>query len=136
MTQERPRPDEHKVVILHGLRRRYERRGELRGGGQRVSRHYYDVHCLLDSPVGRKAIGNLNMAEDCAGHARLFFNRFDLDLATAVPGAFALAPHDGMISDFRRDYTAMATMIFGNVPDFDAVMESVVRLEAAVNAKS
>jgi hypothetical protein len=29
-----------KVVILHGLRRWWDRRGELKGGGQRVSRHY------------------------------------------------------------------------------------------------
>lgn len=41
-----------KVVILHGLRRWWERRGELRGGGQRVSRHYYDVFRMLASPRG------------------------------------------------------------------------------------
>jgi hypothetical protein len=29
-----------KVIILHGLRRWWDRRGELKGGGQRVSRHY------------------------------------------------------------------------------------------------
>lgn len=34
-----------KVIILHGLRQWHDRRGELRHGGQRVSRHYYDVHC-------------------------------------------------------------------------------------------
>lgn len=31
-----------KVVILHGLRRWYDKRGQLHGNGQRVSRHYYD----------------------------------------------------------------------------------------------
>jgi Nucleotidyl transferase AbiEii toxin, Type IV TA system len=41
-----------KVVILHGLRRWWERRNELKGGGQRVSRHYYDVFCLLGSSRG------------------------------------------------------------------------------------
>ena len=44
-----------KVVILHGLRRWFERRGELKGGGQRVSRHYYDVFRLLASEPGRRA---------------------------------------------------------------------------------
>ena len=29
-----------KIVILHGLRRWWDRSGELKGGGQRVSRHY------------------------------------------------------------------------------------------------
>jgi hypothetical protein len=44
-----------KVIILHGLRRWWDRRGELKGGGQRVSRHYYDVYRLLASEIGRKA---------------------------------------------------------------------------------
>ncbi len=42
-----------KVVILHGLRRWWDRRGELKGGGQRVSRHYYDVYRLLASEIGQ-----------------------------------------------------------------------------------
>ncbi|MGB8521863.1 MAG: nucleotidyl transferase AbiEii/AbiGii toxin family protein [Candidatus Acidiferrales bacterium] len=85
-----------KVVILHGLRRWWDRRGELRGGGQRVSRHHYDVYRLLASETGRKATEDAETAEDCVRHARMFFNRPDLDLASAVPGSFALTPHDGM----------------------------------------
>ena len=88
-----------KVVILHGLRRWWDRRGELKGGGQRVSRHYYDVYRLLASETGQKATGNMEMAEDCVRHARMFFNRPDLDLASAIPGSFALTPHDGMLAD-------------------------------------
>ncbi len=44
-----------KVVILHGLRRWWDHRHELKGGGQRVSRHYYDVYRLLDSEAGKQA---------------------------------------------------------------------------------
>lgn len=47
-----------KVVIAHGLRRWYERRGVLRQEGQRVSRHYYDLHCLLGSEVGKAALAD------------------------------------------------------------------------------
>ena len=36
-----------KVIILHGLRQWHDRRNQLRHGGQRVSRHYYDVHQLI-----------------------------------------------------------------------------------------
>lgn len=53
-----------KVIILHGLRRWWDRRGELKGGGQRVSRHYYDVYRLLASETGRKATEDAEMAED------------------------------------------------------------------------
>ena len=45
-----------KVTILHGLRRWWDRRGELRGGGQQVSRHYYDLHSLLRSADGERYI--------------------------------------------------------------------------------
>src|ERR1019366_3558681 len=96
-----------KVVILHGLRRWWDRRGELKGGGQRVSRHYYDVHRLLASEIGRQAKTDAAMAEDCVRHTRMFFNRPDFDLALAVPGSYTLTPHNEMLADLRRDYAAM-----------------------------
>jgi hypothetical protein len=123
-----------KIVILHGLRRWWDRRGELRGGGQRVSRHYYDAYRLLASEMGRKATEDAEMAEDCVRHARMFFNRTDLDLATAAPGSFALTPHDGMLTSLRRDYAAMSGMVFGPLPDFEAVIDAVIRLEQKINA--
>lgn len=36
-----------KVVILHGLRAWFETRAELRQEGQRISRHYYDLHSMF-----------------------------------------------------------------------------------------
>lgn len=123
-----------KVVILHGLRRWWDRRAELKGEGQRVSRHYYDVHKLLTSQHGKSFVGDQQMADDCVQHARMFFNRTDFDLASAVPGGFALLPHHGMLASLERDYEAMAGMIFGNVPTFGAIMESVADLERQVNS--
>lgn len=124
-----------KVIILHGLRRWFERRGELRGGGQRVSRHYYDVYRLLRSDMAERALGDKEIAADCVRHARLFFDRRDLDLASAKPGTFALAPHDDMLAELRRDYGAMTMMIFGPVPAFDDVMAAIAGLEKLINVE-
>jgi hypothetical protein len=124
-----------KVAILHGLRRWWDHRGELRGGGQRVSRHYYDVHCLLISENGEIFVKDAAMATDCVRHARMFFNRPDLDLASAAPGSFALVPHNDMLADLERDYNAMSQMIFGEIPAFAAIIESVVKLEKRLNKK-
>jgi len=82
-----------KVIIAHGQRRWFERRGELQHEGQRVSRHYYDIYCLLESPVGQRALQDLSLAQDCVRHARMFFDRPDFDLASAIPGTLALSPH-------------------------------------------
>ena len=122
-----------KVVILHGLRRWFDKRGELRGGGQRVSRHYYDLHRLTAAPVSAAAIDDAALGADCVAHARMFFNRPDYDLATAAPGSFALAPHDEMIEQLRADYRAMQGMIFGDPPSFEAVLGSINLLERRLN---
>lgn len=123
-----------KVVILHGLHRWFERRGVLRQEGQRVSRHYYDLHCLLRSEAGRAALVDTELARDCASHARMFFDRPDFDLATAKPGSFGLAPSAAMIDGLRRDYRNTRAMIFGTAPDFDAILASVAEIESRANS--
>ena len=123
-----------KVVILHGLNRWFDRRSELRGGGQRVSRHYYDLHRLLSEDVAAKALADADLGRDCVRHARMFFNSPDLDLATAAPGSFLLRPADAMLEPLRRDYVAMRGMIFGDAPTFEAVIATITELETRLNA--
>lgn len=122
-----------KVVIVHGLRRWYERRGVLRQEGQRVSRHYYDLHCLMTSDVAQAALANPDLAVDCVRHARMFFDRPDYDLASAVAGSFAITPVDGMVDALRRDYSNTAAMIFGSPPTFDELLVSVTALDVSAN---
>jgi Nucleotidyl transferase AbiEii toxin, Type IV TA system len=122
-----------KVLMLHGLRRWYEKRGVIRHEGQRVSRHYYDVHCLAQSESGERALSDLDLALDCSRHAHMFFGSPDLDLATARPGSFALAPDEGMIRDLRRDYERMSGMIIGPAPGFENVIDSIRTLQDRLN---
>ncbi len=122
-----------KIVILHGLRRWHDHRGALRQQGHRVSRHYYDVYKLLGSPMGQQAVSDHALALDCARHALMFFNSTDLDLSHARPGSFAITPTPGMVDALKRDYQAMAGMIFGEVPTFSDVLEATRQLEQAIN---
>jgi hypothetical protein len=122
-----------KVVILHGLRRWYERKGVLKGGGNRISRHYYDLHELMQAPAGQAAIADAALGADCVAHARMFFNRPAFDLASAVPPTFVLMPEGDMYDALKQDYAAMSGMIFGAAPSFEAVTESIAQLEEAVN---
>lgn len=122
-----------KVVILHGLRRWYELKGVLKGGGNRISRHYYDLHALMQAPLGQKAIADAALGADCVAHARMFFNRPAFDLASAVPPTFVLMPEGDMYDALKQDYAAMSGMIFGRAPSFEAVTESIADLERRVN---
>lgn len=122
-----------KVVILHGLRRWYEIRGQLRGDGQRISRHYYDLLRLLESESGQSAMVDRALGEDCVAHARMFFNRPDFDLASARAPTFALCPEGAMTDALRQDYRAMSTMIFGEPPAFDSIVEAIAELQKKLN---
>jgi hypothetical protein len=122
-----------KIVIAHGLRRWHERRGVLRQEGQRVSRHYYDLHCLSRSDLGRAAMEDPSLGLDCVRHARMFFDRPDYDLVSARPGSFAIAPSAEMIDLLRRDYDNTVAMIFGTPPTFDAIYDSMLAIEAVIN---
>lgn len=122
-----------KVVILHGLRQWHNRRSELRHGGQRVSRHYYDLHQLLKSPLAAAWRNDQALAIDCARHARLFFGSADLGLDIAVAGRFTLTPSPAMRDALERDYRAMAGMVFGEIPGLDVVLDTVRDFEQIVN---
>lgn len=122
-----------KVMILHGLRQWHDRRGELRHGGQRVSRHYYDVHQLMTAPTAAAWHADQELAIDCAHHARLFFGSADLGLDIAAPGTFTLTPTPAMREALEKDYEAMAGMVFGDIPPLDTVLRSAEHFEQLVN---
>lgn len=122
-----------KVLILHGMPFWFEAKGTLRGNG-RMSRHYYDVHRMMAAPVGEKALVDDALVDDCVRHARMFFHRSNTGLDVAKRGTFRLRPTPAMLDPLRQDYAAMATMIFGDVPTFDAVLESIALAETRLNA--
>jgi hypothetical protein len=124
-----------KIMILHGLRQWYEKRGLLRHGGQRVSRHYYDIYRLAQAQDIAAWQADKGLAEDCATHARLFFGSPDLGLDTATAGSFTLSPSDEMHAALARDYAAMSGMIFGQIPSLEAILAEVAGLEQILNRK-
>lgn len=122
-----------KVVILHGLRAWFETRAELRQEGQRISRHYYDLHSMFRRDIGEEALADRALGNECVRHARLFLNRPDFGLETAVAGHFALRPGEKMLRGLGRDYDAMTDMIIGPIPDFNDVLNSIAEIEDRLN---
>jgi hypothetical protein len=122
-----------KIIILHGQRHWFQNKGELYKDGQRLSRHYYDVFRLLASEHGDAALEDLELAESCAKHARLYFDRKPLDLDQAIPGTFGIVPADGMLDPLKADYEKMAGMIFGDVPSFEDILGKIKTAEATLN---
>jgi len=99
-----------------------------------MSRHYYDIYQLMAAPVGPKACGDEALILDCVRHARMFFHRSNTGLEAAQRGQFRLRPTEKMMSPLADDYAAMSTMIFGEVPSFEAVLAGVGEAEDRLNA--
>jgi hypothetical protein len=64
----------------------------------------------------------------------MFFYRGNTGLDAAARGSFRLQPIKEMPQPLKKDYAAMTTMIFGEVPTFDEVLASVARAEERLNA--
>jgi hypothetical protein len=125
-----------KVIIAHGLWQWHERRGEIRHGGQRVTRHYYDLRSMLETATRSGWHLRDDLARDCANHADMFFGSPDLGLDLAKQGGFTLTPTENMRSALEKDYQAMSGMIFGDVPVFSEVIAAIEELEYLVNTAS
>ncbi len=114
-----------KIIILHGIRRWFDIKGTLRQNGHRYSRHYYDVYQLLKADMSKHWVDKTHLATDCARHAKVFFNSAALDLESAYAGTFSIVPSGAMIKELKRDYEAMRGMIFGYVPLFEELIDSI-----------
>ena len=125
-----------KVVIAHGLRRWYDRRGALRQEGQRISRHYYDLHCLAKSNPASRRWRIVRLARIAYPMPECFSIAPTMISRQPGRGLTALTPHDTMIDALRRDYDNTRTMIFGDPPTFADILVSVAEIEGRINADS
>lgn len=123
-----------KLRILHETRQWAESRGEVRGNGHRLSRHYYDCHQLIRSDYGTEALRDLTMGYRCVEHGKVFFARKDHRLDLAQPGTFTLAPSEAMSKALEADYRAMHGMIHGEIPQWRDILESIAFAERVLNS--
>ena len=103
----------------------------------RMARHYYDLWCLLRAGVGERALANTALFQRVAEHREIFFRYAWVDYSTHKPGTFRLSPPTDHLANWRSDYQAMlGPMFFGEVPDFDEIMEAVGEFEKTFNASA
>lgn len=121
-----------KVTILH----REAFRDESRALPSRYSRHYYDLYCMSKSPVKDRAIVDTELLERVVAFKDKFYRcpwaRYDL----AKPGTMRLMPTEYSIPKLREDYEHMQNMIFGEKPEFDAILNEIANLEEKINLQS
>jgi hypothetical protein len=116
-----------KATILH---QQAHRAGAM---PPRYSRHYYDLYKLASSPVRNSAIADLKLLRDVVAFKQRFYPSGWAKYEDATPGSLKLIPGDSHLAELRRDYRGMAVMIYGPIPDFDQIADTLALLEKQIN---
>ena len=118
-----------RVTILH----REAFRSEKSTLPSRYSRHYYDLYCMMKSPVKDRALEDISLLDRVVAFKDKFYRcswaRYDL----AKRGTMRLMPPEYNIPKLYEDYEHMQNMIFGEKPSFDAIMCVIADLNNEIN---
>lgn len=119
-----------KATILHQEAFRLEGRPQP----ERYSRHYYDMAMMARSPIKNAALGDLELLRSVVAFKRKFYPREWAHYELAEPGTLRLIPDERLLKPLHNDYKRMSVMIYGDYPDFDAIMNNLRDLEHEINA--
>ena len=88
---------------------------------------------MPDSSVCEVALANLGLLSDVVEFKTRFYPsawaRYDL----AIPGSFQISPKEDQLSALAKDYREMADMLFGEIPNFDTIIDGLAELELKIN---
>ena len=118
-----------KATILH----QEAHRPETSKIPERYSRHYYDLYCMAQKGVLEKALAQKDLLTQVAEFKQTFYPRKWAQYESARIGTLKLVPAVHSMGRLRSDYAMMRSMIYGNYPDFDEMMQFIKKLEARIN---
>ncbi|MHB8495113.1 MAG: nucleotidyl transferase AbiEii/AbiGii toxin family protein [Casimicrobiaceae bacterium] len=122
-----------KAFILHGHHCRYRDEEVIPVERNRLSRHYYDVAMLYNSPIGNGALADQDLMAHVREHNQLAFPRAWRKYDEGKPGSFLIVPQPQVKKAIEADYDQMQSMVFGDVPSFAWVHDQLEKLHARLN---
>jgi len=99
----------------------------------RMSRHYYDIYAMADTPIYKKALDGISLLKHVSDHKTLFFKADWAHYNTAKPGTLRLVPRDDQTSQLRNDYRLMQQMFFQEPPSFERIIDKLRDVEKQIN---
>jgi hypothetical protein len=101
----------------------------------RISRHFYDFFCLLNSNIKASALAEHALLERVATHKSIYFSSAWANYSTARKGSLKLSPPSILFEDLEKDFSLMKDMFFGNVPEWGAILKVIRDFETEFNNK-
>ena len=99
----------------------------------RYARHYYDLHQMIESKEKEEALVQIDLLARVVEFKTKFYPRGWARYADAKPGTLKLVPPDYRFAALKADYASMRDMLFGDIPSFETVIETIRLLECEIN---
>lgn len=88
---------------------------------------------MLSTSVKESAFNHLDLLNKVVKFKKKFYPVNWAKYDEAAPGTLKLLPPEYRLTELKKDYVAMKDMFYGEIPDFNEVMESIRLLEIEIN---
>lgn len=122
-----------KACLLHEENCRTDDRAPRRA----LSRHYYDLFCLLNHGFAELALDDNELFSSIVEHRKTYYRRAGVDYKAMSLRQLTLIPDPSRLAMWRRDYNDVReSMLFADGPSFDEIIEAVRQFQLACAARS
>lgn len=121
-----------KATLIHAECHRPER---LSGGGERLSRHWYDLARLARHDIGSIALRDRELLAHVVKLKSIFYRSGFANYSACLETRFRLVPEEPLRVALERDFSAMVRegMFFEQPGSFAAILDELGRLEKMLN---
>jgi len=96
----------------------------------RMSRHYYDLWKLMQSPYFDDVLGDMSLYQAIVQHRATYYNIHYVNYALLQPNTISILPPDHLLREYEQDYASMLeSYIYGSAPSFAELMEAMEQLQ-------
>ena len=118
-----------KVTLLHAE----VHRPESEKTPLRLSRHFYDLHQLIEKGGLIEPANRVDLLKNVIDHKSLFFASKKASYETIYENGLKLLPSQQRLGDIERDYNEMQAMFFGASPKFEEILKSINHIQTSLN---
>jgi hypothetical protein len=121
-----------KILLLH---EEYNRKDESKMRTYRMSRHYYDLYRI--NKEYSNTLFDVSFIEHIIDHRKFYSRLRHFDYNSLCIGQIAIIPSETILIKLKSDYEEMAKeMMYGTVPTFAEVVDTVKIIQDAFNQKA
>lgn len=100
----------------------------------RMSRHLYDVHRIMQTPIAEEAIADDELYQTVIEHRRTFIGLRGFDYSTLQKQTLSFLPPKDIQAAWKKDYETMQQeMIYGESVPFENIISDLKELNDKIN---